>query len=145
MMSFETTKTTKMSWTLLLKSVNNKTIQFATYRPSGTKTALLERKIKVTGPDSVLTLMLQADVDLLPALIDLLKDSTKAFAAEIILTALTDANGKTIEAFSGNPEEWWKTLGVNAYQHWNNWYEKTKKSIEWDKSKKIFVMIHVKN
>jgi len=127
-----TQKTRKMTWEPLLKSVNNKTIQFASYSPERSAFAVLERNIIVTGPDSVLQLLQAGDTAILPSVIDLLKESTKAWAAEIILTALTAGDAKVIESFNDDPQKWWETVGANSYAYWNSWYIKNKDSIEWN-------------
>lgn len=127
-----------MTWMPFLNAVDNKTIQFVSYRPSGSAFAILDRKISITGPPEVLELVDDADAHLLPALIDLLKDPQKAWAAAIILTSLTAGDGKVIESFSGEAEKWWEAIGTNVYQYWNNWYEENKNNIQWNQSKKIF-------
>jgi hypothetical protein len=127
-----------MTWMPFLDAVDNTTIQFVSYRPSGSVFALLDRKIGITGPAAVLNLVEEADPNLLTALIDLLKDPQKAWAAAIILTALTGGDGKVVESFSGRPEKWWEAIGTNAYGYWKNWYQENKNNLQWDKSKKIF-------
>lgn len=134
----KTPKTRKMTWQPLLKSVTNKTIQFASYSPERSTFAVLERNIIVTGPDSVLQLMKAGDIAILTSLIDLLKDSTKAWAAEIILTALTAGDGKVIESFAGDPKKWWEAAGANSYTYWDSWYKKNQDVIEWNNETQKF-------
>jgi hypothetical protein len=130
-----------MKWMPFLNAVDNKTIQFVSFRPSGSAFALLDRNIKIVGPSAVLNLVEKANIALLPALINLLKDPEKAWAAAIILTSITGADGKLIESFSNEPGKWWESIGVNTYEHWNNWYLENKNNIQWDRSKKIFAAV----
>ena len=127
-----------MKWKSFINSVDNKTIRFVSFRPPETMFATLERMIEVTGPDSVLDLIKNANSSLLPFLIELLKDSKKAWASEIILTALTKNDGKILESFSNASKEWWKSIGINSYAKWNDWYLANKNKIEWDNELKIF-------
>ncbi|MDH7460666.1 hypothetical protein QEG73_05230 [Chitinophagaceae bacterium 26-R-25] len=127
-----------MSWQPFLDSVDNKTIQFVTHQSSGSQFAVIGRSVDVVAPDAVLHLVREADINLLPALINLLKDSSKAWAAEIILSSLTAVDGKIIESYQTNVKEWWENIGVNEYQHWNNWYLKNKNNIQWNKMKGTF-------
>lgn len=129
-----------MKWKPFINTVNNKTIRFATFRPPGSSFATLERQIKITAPDSVVELIRLADTSLLPSLIEFLKTPKKAWAAEIILTAITETDGKILESFSGNPSTWWGTIGVNAFNKWNTWYSKNKNKIVWDEKMQIFKM-----
>lgn len=44
-----------MTWISFLNAIDSKTIQFATYRPSGSALALLDRRVSLIGPQAVLT------------------------------------------------------------------------------------------
>ena len=136
--SCESPKICTMKWKPFINSVNNKTIRFVTFRPPESSFATLERQVNVTGPGSVLNLIKNSDSSLLSALIELLKDSKKAWASEIILTALTKSDGKILESFSAAPEEWWKAIGVNSYEKWNSWYLMNKTKITWDEKLQVF-------
>jgi hypothetical protein len=129
-----------MEWEPFINSVDNKTIRFVTFRPPESHFATLERQVRVIGPDSVLDLIRNADLSLLPSLIELLKDSKKAWASEIILTALTAGDGKILESFSDAPGQWWKSIGINSHQKWNSWYLANKNKIVWDEELKVFRM-----
>ncbi len=127
-----------MKWKPSIDAVNNKTIRFVTFRPPESTLATLERHVRITGPDSILKLIQNSDLPLLSSLIELLKDSKKAWASEIILTALTMSDGKILESFSDAPEEWWKSIGVNSYKKWNSWYLMNKNKITWDEKLLVF-------
>jgi hypothetical protein len=131
-------KTYTMKWKPFINAVSNKTIRFASFRPPESPFATLERQVKVTGPDSVLELIRFADTSLLPSLIEFLKTPEKAWAAEIILTAITETDGKILESFSLNPSKWWDAIGLNAFTKWNTWYLKNRDKIKWDEKLQIF-------
>ncbi len=131
-------KTYTKKWEQFINTVDNKTIKFVTFRPPESTFATLERHVRVTGPDSILKLIQNSDLLLLSSLIELLKDSKKAWASEIILTALTMSDGKILESFSDAPEEWWKSMGVNSYKKWNSWYLRNKNKISWDEKLQVF-------
>lgn len=129
-----------MKWHDYLSSIDNQNIQFATMRPPGSAFATLERKVVIIAPKAAVNLTKIDDAALIPALIELLQNSQKAWAAEILLTAITGGDGKIVESFSGSSDEWWDNVGQNAYGKWHNWHQENKENIVWSKSEKIFVV-----
>jgi hypothetical protein len=72
-----------------LTAVRSDRVEFVTMRPPGSPLAILDRRVVVTGPPEVVELSRSGDPRLLDALVDLLGDRDRAWAAQVLLAALT--------------------------------------------------------
>jgi hypothetical protein len=110
----------------MLDAVRNNLIQFATIRPPGSKFAAIERSVIVSGPPELVELSRMKDSEVLKELTNLLRDRDKAWAAEVLLAAITHHEEKVVDAFMTAPEEWWESVGRTAYDRWNAWLRANK-------------------
>jgi len=122
----------------LLGSVVNRRIQFATKRPPGSKSALLERRVVVTGSPELVELTQIGDVRILDQLTNLLKDPDRAWAAQVLLSSLTGREEKLVDSFASHPEKWWTEVGQTAYERWSAWLKNAEPKLVWDAREKLF-------
>src|ERR1700740_1252349 len=101
-----------------LSFVRNDLIQFVTIRPPGSQFTTLERRVVITGPPELVKLSGIGDVRVLDELVELLKDRDRAWAAMVLLAALTRREEKMVDTFATSPEEWWASVGKTAYDRW---------------------------
>ena len=123
----------------LLQTVSSRDVQFATMRPPGSRFATLDRRVVVTAPPELAELAKVGDAHVLQALIESLRDPATAWAAEVVLAAMTRREEKEIEAFAGRPDEWWEAMGPGAHERWSNWVAETGGRLRWDESTGAFV------
>jgi hypothetical protein len=122
-----------------LAAVRNDRIQFVTSRPPGSPFATLERRVDVTGPPELVELSHHDDVKVLDELVNLLRDPDRAWAAEVLLAAMTRREEKIVDAFARTPGEWWDSVGKSAYERWRAWLGETRNRLVWDPSASAFV------
>lgn len=132
---------TQMEPKKLLALVRNDRIQFATMRPPGSQFATLERRVVVTGPPELVELAANGDLQVLPDLVELLSDRDRAWAAEVLLAAITNHEGKIVDSFAATPDQWWDAAGRTAQERWNSWLMESKGEMVWDSENKIFVRV----
>ena len=123
----------------MLNSVQNDRIQFATLRPPGAKSALLERRVVITGPPELVELTKTGDTQILARLTNLLKDPARAWAAEVLLAALTRREEKLVDSFASDPGKWWEAVGQTAYERWSSWLNQRRSKLVWDSQESVFV------
>ena len=68
----------------------------------------------------------------------MLKDPDRAWAAEVLLAAMTRNEEKLVDSFDGGPDKWWETLGETAYERWSKWLEENKHRLVWNSDKVCF-------
>ncbi|HMG53642.1 MAG TPA: hypothetical protein VK601_09170, partial [Kofleriaceae bacterium] len=73
-----------MKTTDRLASVRNASIQFASMRPPGSRSASIERRVQVVAPPEAVQLAEAGDPALLDELVPLLAIRDRAFAAEVL-------------------------------------------------------------
>jgi hypothetical protein len=123
----------------LLKSVRNDRIQFATARRPGTRFAVLDRRVIITNPPELLELLKRNDVTVLEQLTRLLIDPSRAWAAEVLLAALTGREEDLVDSFAGDPQKWWDAIGHTAHERWSAWLSHASGRLVWDPKEKLFV------
>ncbi len=128
-----------MEWSQLLDGVRNDRIGFVTARPLGSPFATLDRRVIVTSPEEAVQLSHTGDVRALDELVRLLHDPDRAWAAAVVLAALTREEEKLIESFASDPDEWWRTLGQEAQARWNAWLSEKRDALAWDPGDQAFV------
>ena len=122
----------------LLSAVQNDRIQFATMRPPGSQWATLERRVIVTAPPELVELARTGDVGVLEKLVGMLKDPDRAWAAEVLLAAMTRKEEKLVDSFDGGLDKWWETFGETAHGRWSKWLEENKHRLVWNSDKACF-------
>src|SRR5690242_7939048 len=100
-----------MEWPHLLDAVQNDRIAFVTMRPPGSPFTTLDRRVVLTGPPEAQDLAATGDPRVLEALIALLRDPARAWAAEVVLAALTRREEKQVDSFAAAPDTWWAAVG----------------------------------
>ena len=123
----------------LLDAVRNDDVTFATVRPPDSDFAILDRRVVVVSPPELERLAASGDPEVLDALVDLLRDPARAWAAQVLLSAMTRREEKEVEAFSTQPEEWWDVLGEGAHERWRTWLDETRERLQWDPDSASFV------
>lgn len=124
-----------------LAKVYNDQIKFVTIRPPDSQFVLLERRVVVTGPPELVQLAQTGTLDTLDELVKLLADSERAWAAEVLLAAMTRREEKIVDTYAAHPDEWWRVMGEGAYQRWNNWLKENRGKLAWDEASKTFTEI----
>ena len=119
--------------------VDNDHIEFLTMRPEGSPFALLERRVIVTAPPELVELARSGDLHLLDELMSLLADPQRAWAAEVLLAAMTGQEAKIVDSFATHPTEWWDALGQTAQARWQSWLDQRRGKLTWDSENQIFV------
>ena len=123
----------------MLSAVQNDRIEFATMRPPGSTFATLERRVVVTAPPELIDLSRTGDVRVLGELVDLLKDPDRAWAAEVLLAAMTRHEEKLVDTFAATPDKWWDAVGETAHKRWSSWLKENKRNLTWDPENNVFV------
>jgi hypothetical protein len=119
---------TQMEMKDLLAAVRNDRIQFATLRPPGSQFTILERRVIVTGPPELVELSASHDPQVLTQLVELLRNPDRAWAAEVLLAAITDHESKIVDVFAATPDEWWDAVGKTAHERWVTWLSQSKQN-----------------
>jgi hypothetical protein len=123
----------------LLADVRNDRIEFATTRPPGSAFAALQRQVVVTGPASLAALAKSGDPAVLEGLVNLLGDPERAWAAQVLLAAMTGQEARLVDSFAAHPDQWWQALGQTAQARWTTWLAENRDSLAWDAQKSAFV------
>jgi hypothetical protein len=130
-----------MSLDDVLAEVYNGRIEFVTMRPPDSQFALLERRVVVTGPPELVQLAQTGTLDTLDELVKLLADPERAWAAEVLLAAMTRQEEKIVDNYAAHPDEWGRVMGERAYQRWGNWLKENRGKLAWDEVSKTFTEI----
>lgn len=125
----------------MLEAAHNDRIEFVTMRPPDSQFALLERRVVVTGPPELVQLAQTGTLNMLDELVKLLADPDRAWAAEVLLAAMTRREEKIVDTYAAHPDEWWHSVGEGAYQRWNNWLKENRGKLAWDETSKTFTEI----
>jgi hypothetical protein len=125
----------------LLGAVRNDRVEFVTMRPPGSPFATLERRVVVSGPPELVTLSGMGDLAVLDALVALLQVPDQAWAAVVVLAAMTRVEEKIVDSFATMPDEWLNSLGKTAHERWRNWLQEKRERLQWDADKRVFVAI----
>jgi hypothetical protein len=122
-----------------LTSVRNDLIQFVTVNPSDSQFTSLGRRVVITGPPELLELTRAGDVRVLDELVALLKDKDRAWAAVVLLSALTRREEEIVNAFANSREKWWDAVGNTAYDCWSRWLNESRAQLIWDADSRAFL------
>jgi hypothetical protein len=123
----------------MLTSVRNDRIEFATMRPPGSRFAILERRVVVTNPPELVNLSKIGDPCVLDELVKLLREPDRAWAAEVLLAAMTGREEKIVDSFATAPDEWWTSIGKTAYNRWSKWLKESQGKLVWNPEKRVFL------
>lgn len=122
----------------MLAEVYNDRIEFVTTRPPDSQFALLERRVVITNPPELVQLAQTGTVKKLDELVKLLADPDRAWAAEVLLAAMTRREEKIVDTYAAHSDEWWRVMGEGAYQRWSNWLKENRGNLAWDEANKNF-------
>jgi hypothetical protein len=129
----------EMEFRDFLPFVRNDLVKFATTRPPGSQFTTLERRVVITNPRELVELSSIGDIRVLDELVGLLKDQDRAWAAMVLLAALTRKEEKVVDAFATTPWEWWESIGKTAHARWSEWLAKSREKLAWDSENRTFV------
>jgi hypothetical protein len=129
-----------MEWKKLLKFVSDKKIRFVTARPEHARFVFLDREVIVTGPPEVVRLRRTGDVEVLRGLINLLKEPGRAWAAEVVLAAMTCREADVVNVYAANRDKWCNTWGKTAHERWTKWLDEVNGKLVWDSVKEVFTI-----
>jgi len=124
-----------------MAQVYNEQIEFVTLASPGSPFATLERRVVVTAPPALVALAQSGDTRVLDELVPLLADPERAWAAEVLLAAMTGEEAKIVDSFAAHPSEWWATLGENAQARWREWLEVRQDKLVWDQAEQMFSVV----
>ena len=125
----------------MFAAVRNDRIQLVTFRPPGSAFATLERRVVVTGPPELVKLSKTGDLRVLDQLVNLLSESDRAWAAVVLLAAMTGQEAKTVDVYAAHPDQWWDTVGSTAREYWSRWLDEEREKLVWDVEDSIFVEV----
>lgn len=111
----------QMRTSLDVSGVRNDRIQVVTFRPEGARFAVLDRQIAVVGPPDLVEFVeraKRANRSDLQALLPLLDDPNRSWAAEAVLAAVTGEEVDIVNTFAGMPSEFHRAVGVGARARW---------------------------
>ena len=128
----------EMEFRDFLPFVRNDLIKFATTRPPGSQFTTLERRVVITGPRELVELSSISDIRVLDELVRVLRDQDRAWAAMVLLAALTRREEKVVDAFATTPWEWWESVGKTAHDRWSEWLTKSREKLVWDSENRTF-------
>lgn len=120
-------------------AIRNDSIQYATMRPPNATLPTRDRIVVVVAPPDAVTLAKRGDLALLDQLVALLSDPERAWAAEVMLAALTGYESDLVNDFQGTPDSFLGNLGKTASQRWLAWLGRTRDKLRWDASRNQFV------
>jgi hypothetical protein len=69
----------------------------------------------------------------------MLKDPNRAWAAMVLLAAMTREEEKLVDVYATSPAEWWDSIGETAHERWSKWLKGKKQNLTWDDEDKVFV------
>ena len=122
----------------LLDAVRSDEVEFATMRDPPSRPPSLERRVVLTAPPELVQLAATGDVRVLDRLVDLLEDPDRAWAAQVVLSALTRRDEKIVDGFATSPDEWLETVGRNAHARWKEWLDARRDLLVWDAETRRF-------
>ncbi len=122
-----------------LQAVRNDRIQFATMRPPGSTMPTRDRRVVVTAPEEAVALAARGDLRVLDQLVALLDDADRAWAAEVLLAAMTGHEADLVNDLQGSPEEFATAIGRGAKARWQTWLDGARPTLAWDATRKQFV------
>lgn len=123
----------------MLSAVRNDQVEFLTMSPPGSQFAILERRVVVTAPPELVELSQMGDVKVLEGLVKMLKDPDRAWAAMVLLAAMTREEEKLVDVYATNPAQWWDSIGKTEHERWSKWLKEKKQLLTWDDEDKVFV------
>jgi hypothetical protein len=122
-----------------LAAVRDDGVRFVTTRPAGGRSTTLERRVVVSGPPALVRMTLQGSVADLDALVALLKEPGRSWAAEVMLAALTRREEKLVDAYQSRPDQWWPDMGASAHDRWSHWLHEVRDRLAWQPADHVFV------
>jgi len=122
-----------------LTSVRNDRIKFVTTSSGDSPFTTLGRRVVIVGPPEVVELSRTGDVRILDELVALLRDRDRAWAAMVLLAALTRREEDVVNAFATSQEKWWESVGKTACYRWSEWLTETRGKLTWDAKNRVFV------
>jgi hypothetical protein len=120
--------------------VQNTHVQFASFRPPGSRSVSLDRRVQVVAPPELVQLAQTDDVTILDELVELLSDRDRAWAAEVVLAAMTGQEADLVANYSGSPERWLDSQGATAADRWRAWLAAHRARLSWDAEARSFVV-----
>jgi hypothetical protein len=122
-----------------LAFVRNDRIKFVTMSSGDSPFTTLGRRVVIVDPPEVVELSRTGDVRILDELVALLKDRDRAWAAMVLLAALTRREEDVVNAFATSQDKWWESVGKTAYYRWSEWLTESRGKLTWDVENRIFV------
>jgi hypothetical protein len=113
---------------VLLDSVRTADIQYATFRPPGSPFITLGRRMVVVAPPDAVELSHTGEVRVLDALVPLLLDEKRAFAAEVMLRAMMGDEPLGL----GEPASFSKEQGQAAHAAWSKRLAELRSVLVWN-------------
>jgi hypothetical protein len=120
--------------------IQNASIQFASFRPPGGQFAIIDRRVKVVAPREAVQLAETNDPAILDQLVQLLSVRDRAWAAEVVLAAMTGHEADLVASYTGAPDKWLDTVGATAVDRWTSWLAANRARLTWDGETRSFVV-----
>lgn len=121
--------------TIDLQAIRNDNISYGTYTPPGDRGKAppgLYRKVMVVAPPEAVELIRSGNMRAFDAIVPMLDDPDRNWAAYVMLAALTEHGSPNVIAFE--KAEYFKgTVGErDARKEWEAWLAKYRARLQWD-------------
>jgi hypothetical protein len=123
-----------------MQAVRNDSIQFATSRRRGATLPTLDRQVVLTGPPEAVAIAERGEVAVLDQLVPLLADRDRAWAAEVMLAAMTGREADIVNSFQARPSSFFDEVGQGAKDRWQRWLDEVRGKLQWDAAQKQFTL-----
>jgi hypothetical protein len=78
------------------------------------------------------------DLRVLDALLPLLRNPARAWAAHALLAKLTRVDEKEVDVWQARVGGWWESFGNRAFARWSHWLAENRANLRWDPNEKYF-------
>lgn len=100
---------------------------------------MVGRRVQVVVPPEAVQLTESGDLALLDDLLPRLSVRDRAWAAEVMLSAMTGIEGDLVANYTGTPTAWIDGLGATAPARWKAWLDQHRAKLVWDAASRSFV------
>jgi len=123
-----------------LQMIRNDTIKFGNYRPPEATLPTRGRKIMILGPADAVRLAHSGDLHVVDSLVPLLADPDRAWAAEVMLSAMTGHDSDLVLDYESNAGDFLKDFGHGLEDAWKKWLAEFRDRLQWDDKFHRFVV-----
>jgi hypothetical protein len=123
-----------------MQAIRNDTIQFATFRPPDATLPTRGRQVMVVAPPEAVALARSGNLAAIDRLLPLLGDPDRAWAAEVMLAAMTGHDADLVNDFQREPKDFLPVFGQGLKERWQTWLDGVRDKLKWDEQRHRFVV-----